>query len=66
MQINQDDGNERYAVMQVTGFIRTWPPVGLGHDPVQPESMEEIAANRGHTNYALVAVARLQVCTRKL
>ena len=46
--------------MHITGFIRSWPPAGYGSDS---EAMEDLNTNRGISNYALVAVARLQVCS---
>lgn len=58
------DGQEIYAVMHVTGFIRAWPPAGYGSDG-QSESMDDMSmagAQGGPPgNYCLVAVARLQV-----
>jgi len=52
------EANENYAVMHITGFIRSWPPAGYGSDS---EAMEDLNTNRGISNYALVAVARLQI-----
>ena len=57
-----EEGKDMYAVMHVTGFIRSWPPAGYGAD-APPEALDDVnlaqGANSG--NYCLVGVARLQV-----
>ena len=58
-----EDGQDPYAVMHVTGFIRSWPPAGYGADvPGEVVDEQAMGANvAGSGNYCLVAVARLQV-----
>ena len=64
MQKQFNDGKDVYAVMHVTGFIRSWPPAGFGNDSPQ-EALDDAtlsgAQGQNLANYCLVGVARLQV-----